>query len=337
MNLHRLQEKALLTLACCGLALAQSSACADEAVKLASTPAPASAAQDAQQAASFDSTYAAEQHLRSAGSNTPEADARPGTYYFMEAAYALSKHDHRFAIQMYQVSASWAYKPAEYNIGVMYARGEGVPVDLPRAMAWMALAAERGEPRYVDAREAVYASLSKEQFEQANVIWRELKKTYGDEVALRRAKARWAEVRASMTGSRVGSTGNLQVGMRETDLRDASAPRLVDALRRYQGNRSAGSTSAEMLGGNGVPGAIAYRQLLQSNDPYDPKFNISIGTTTVGKPMPVKAGKGGSFEQAADSDGKPGADRTGSDKIDADRRDSGRRDAQQRDQGERYL
>ena len=80
----------------------------------------------------------------------------------------------------------------------MYARGQGIPLDLPRGMAWMALAAERNEKRYVDAREAVYAEMTPEQFQQANEIWRELKKTYGDEVALRRAKARWAQVKSSM-------------------------------------------------------------------------------------------------------------------------------------------
>ena len=39
---------------------------------------------------------------------------------------------------MYETSASWAYKPAHYNLAVMYAKGEGVPVDRPRAMAWAA-------------------------------------------------------------------------------------------------------------------------------------------------------------------------------------------------------
>src|SRR5262249_33121114 len=144
-----------------------------------------------------------EQRLR--GISSAESDARPGEYYFMLGAHAFRNHDYAHAVGMYQVSASWAYKPAEYNLGVMYARGQGVAVDLPRAMAWMALAAERNEPHYVDAREAVYAELTKEQFEQANAMWREMKKTYGDEVALRRAKARWAEARSQITGSRVGS------------------------------------------------------------------------------------------------------------------------------------
>src|ERR1043165_3965087 len=143
MNPYRLQKSALLALACCGVVLLQHNACADEGVFIQSAPSAAGESQRAHEAASFDSAYAAEER-KSGGGGTPESDARPGTYYFMEGAYAYRKRDYTFAIQMYQVSASWAYKPAEYNIAVMYARGQGVPVDLPRAMAWMALAAERG-------------------------------------------------------------------------------------------------------------------------------------------------------------------------------------------------
>ena len=142
--------------------------------------------------APYDSEYAAAQREMGNGFSTPEADARPGEYYFLLAVHAYGKKDFAFAIQMYEVAAAWAFKPAEYNLAIMYARGQGIPVDLPRGMAWMALASERNDKRYVDAREAIYAEMTPEQFEQANVIWRGLKKTYGDEVALRRAKARWA-------------------------------------------------------------------------------------------------------------------------------------------------
>jgi len=253
----------------------------------------------------YESDYATAARLQSKGGSTPEADGRPGEYYFLLGADAFRKGNGAFAVQMYQVSASWAYKPAEYNLGVMYARGQGVPVDLSRALAWMALASERNEKHYVDAREAIYAEMSKEQFEQANAIWRELKPTYADEVALRRAKARWAEVRAGLTGSRVGSlAGNLQVG--------TPAPSSVNPSRFLQkggavreahpglspqnvkgdgvGFRTAGSTSAEVLGGQGTPGAVAYRQLRESDNPYDPKFDrtLLLGTATVGQPTAAK-------------------------------------------------
>ena len=259
-------------------------------------------------APSYESEYTASMHLSGSAQNTPEADARPGEYYFLKGAEAFRKHDYAFAIQMYQVAASWAFKPAEYNLGVIYSRGQGVAIDLPRAMAWMALAAERNDKHYVDAREAVYAALSSEQFEQANEIWRDLKKNYGDEVALKRAKARWAQVKAGMTGSHVGSIGNLTVAGESPGSADPSYQKVMNAQvqrnlnsppgeggdhAKAMGQNTARSTvgsAAEVTGGNGVDGSVAYRQLRDSDNPYDPKFERSgaIGIATVGAPTPIK-------------------------------------------------
>jgi len=247
------------------------------------------ARETAHEVAPYDSEYAAAQRDMGNGMNTPEADARPGEYYFLLAVHAFRKNDFTFAIQMYEVAAAWAFKPAEYNLAIMYARGQGIPVDLPRGMAWMALAAERNEKRYVEAREAVYAEMTPEQFEQANAIWRELKKTYGDEVALRRAKARWAQVRANMTGSRVGSVGNLSVGMPNPNGGDPSTPKTTIVVPGMTYVRSTASSPAEVTGGTGVDGSIAYQQLRESDNPYDPKFKTSaLGRATVGAPTTLK-------------------------------------------------
>ena len=262
-------------------------------------PPPAPMANDAP---SYESDYTASMRLKGSAQNTPEADARPGEYYFLMGAEAFRKHDYTFAMQMYQVAASWAFKPAEYNLGVMYSRGQGVPVDMPRAMAWMALAAERDDKHYVDAREAVYAELSPEQFAQANEIWRELKKTYGDEVALRRAKARWAEVKSNMTGSKVGSGATpLLVGMPNPGMRDPSGPKLL-VHPEMQGPRSTTSAPGQAAGGDAVDGSVAYRQLRESDNPYDPKFerSPSIGLATVGSPTTVKPEK----SKSKDNDGE---------------------------------
>ena len=279
MLLRRPLKAAVFALACCAAPFAQRAHAAIDGAFIQSTPDDAG-----HEALPYDSEYAAAAREFGFGSGTPEADARPGQYYFLEAVHAFRKQAYTFAIQMYQVSASWAYKPAEYNLGVIYARGQGVPVDLPRAMAWMALAAERNEERYVEAREAVFAALTKEQFEQANAIWRELKKTYGDTVALHKAKARWAEVRSHMTGSRVGFAGNLSVGVPNPgsgvsqDSRMATALAEMNSGKSAAGSHSAGlqagpTTAGEVLGGSGVDGTIAYRQLRESNNPYDPKFD----------------------------------------------------------------
>ena len=85
------------------------------------------------------------------GFGTPEEDGRPGQYYFIKAVDATKHRDYRFAIDMYQASASWAYKPAQYNLAILYLQGgDGVAVDKPRAMSWAALAAERDEAEYID-------------------------------------------------------------------------------------------------------------------------------------------------------------------------------------------
>jgi hypothetical protein len=287
--MHGLVKVAVAVLTGAGALLPRSSAGAIDGIFIAPPQ-----AQNA--APSYESDYVAELRKRGNGENTPEADARVGEQYFLRGAEAYRKADFKFAIQMYQVAASWAYKPAEYNLGVMYARGQGTDVDLPRAMAWMALAAERNDKHYVEARETVYASLSKEQFEQANEIWRELKKTYGDDVALRRAKARWAEVRANMTGSRVGSSGPLSVGIPNASGGDASSPKpgntIMAAVLKRDGVtsiRSSAATPAEVTGGSGVDGSIAYRQFREGDNPYDPKFKVESGTAIVGPPTTLGA------------------------------------------------
>jgi hypothetical protein len=216
------------------------------------------------------------------GFGTPEEDARPGQYYFYKAVEAVEHRQYRFAIDMYLTAASWAYKPAEYNLAVMYMKGEGVEVDKARAMAWIALAAERGDQEYVDARELIYAQLTKDEFAKANEIWRDLKKTYGDAVAMERAKTRWAQVKANITGSRVGGVGNLKVGAESSNVRPVNMP---------NGTRSAldpnSFSAAGILGGGSMDGATAYRQLRESDNPYDPKFEQRTGTATVEPIVPL--------------------------------------------------
>ena len=218
------------------------------------------------------------------GFNTPEEDGRPGQYYFLKAVEAVQHKNYRFAVDMYETSASWAYKPAAYNLAVMYMQGGGVPVDKPRAMAWAALAAERGDADYVQAREVIYANITPEEFAQANEIWRDLKKTYGDAIALDRAKARWAQVKAGMTGSHVGSIGNLKVGGggyngHMADINAATGKPALDANT---------FSAFGVLKGGSIDGSTAYSQLRASDNPYDPKFvRQPEGTATVEPIVPL--------------------------------------------------
>lgn len=227
--------------------------------------------------------------------NTPESDGRPGVKFFTYGVQAFRRGDYRHARAMYEVAASWAYKPAEYNLGVMYFKGQGVPVDRARGTAWMVLAAERGAPLYVKARDLMVTALSKSEFARADELWGELKETYGDQVALRRAKAQWAYVRTHQTGTRVGGgTGELAVGV----LDGGHTPVPLGASGRPM---KVAMTAAEILQGGSIDGSEAYRQFQQSDDPFDPVF-IRNRTGTVKVEPLTPLGPGGREPRAKHGD-----------------------------------
>lgn len=224
--------------------------------------------------------------------NTPEADGRPGEYYFQLGVNAFYSKDYAHAIEMYKVAASWAYKPAEFNLGLIYFQGLGVPADRPRGAAWMSLAAERGDSRKTgQARDLMLGRLSKAEAAQAVAIWQQLKPTYGDEVALNRAKTRWAQVKSSMTGSRVGDGAvHLLVGGNGDHAVSPGLPSEVKGQAGSMGGPEVTSGAQMFRSGQATDGSIAYRQFQQSGNPYDRIFRTDLtGTTSVGPLTPVKS------------------------------------------------
>lgn len=237
--------------------------------------------------------------------NTPESDGRPGVKFFTYGVQAFKKGDYRHAIDMYKVAASWAYKPAEYNLGVMYFKGQGVSVDRALGAAWMVLAAERGDPRYVKARDLMVTVLSKAEFAKTDELWGELKQTYGDKVALRRAKAQWTWVKTHQTGTRVGGTvGALSVGVMDTGHTPVSTDMSGRSIKTT-------TTAAAMLQGGSVDGAIAYRQFEQSDNPYDPVFlknktgNVKVEPLQQVEPAHDKTKKGTQGRDGSAGPGQP--------------------------------
>jgi len=226
--------------------------------------------------------------------NTPESDGRPGVKFFTLGVQAFRKGDYRHAIDMYRVAASWAYKPAEYNLAVMYFKGQGVPVDRPLGVAWMVLAAERGGIRYTAARDLMITVLNKTEFAQADEQWGRLKQTYGDEVALRRAKAQWAWVKNHQTGTRVGgTTGELFVGASDTGGTPVQAG--------HSGRAQMFAAGWGFMQGGSVDGSVAYRQFQQSDDPYAPIFLKNRAGNVKVEPLQVLKGDKGSRKQPASS------------------------------------
>ena len=223
---------------------------------------------------------------------SPTQDGRPGEYFFFEGVRAIMNGDYRHAVEMYKIAASWAYKKAEYNLGVIFANGEGgVHQDLPQALAWMMLAAEREDgsnehKTYLAARERIKKACDPSEIAKAEELVTFLNSTYGDEHALPRAKARWHNVLTSATGSHVGFIGgNLQIGgLSPTPNSNPASSKGGSGKYGTGGNVV---SAASLTGGHGVDGSIAYRELRETDNPYDPKFDT--GTVTVEEPIPASA------------------------------------------------
>lgn len=207
--------------------------------------------------------------------------------FYVLAVEAYKKGDYRHAVDMYKVSASWAYEPAEYNLGVMYFQGMGVSENRPLGTAWMFLAAQRNKPHYVAARHMMVESLSDEERFEALRLLEQLEPTYGDKVALRRAKAQWIRVGREATGSHLGH------GMGELGVGNTTPGGATRSAVTGMGKAGAGVTDvsgAMLLSGGSVDGSAAYQQFSESDNPYASKFKLPTGTATVGPLQEIEPG-----------------------------------------------
>ncbi|MGH8114087.1 MAG: tetratricopeptide repeat protein, partial [Rhodanobacteraceae bacterium] len=146
--------------------------------------------------------------------------------------------------------------------------------------------------------------LSKSEFDRTDELWGRLKQTYGDKVALRRAKAQWAWVKTHQTGTRVGGTvGELFVGAYDT----GGSP--VEAGKSGSGQMFAAGFG--YMQGGSLDGSVAYRQFQQSSNPYDPVFlknrtgTVSVEPLQLVKPANDKAKKNGQGTGGVDQPGQP--------------------------------
>lgn len=144
--------------------------------------------------------------------NEEQALFFPGTYFFHKGCDYFSRGKTETGIAMWKVAASWGQKTAQYDLGIAWFKGNGVAVDRPRGLAWLALAAERHDPQFEESLAAAWQQSTPDEHDRANAIWRDLRGIYADAVALRRAHRRYEDQRRHITGTRTGSdAGNLVV------------------------------------------------------------------------------------------------------------------------------
>jgi TPR repeat protein len=91
--------------------------------------------------------------------------------------------DYAGAMKSFLIAASYADKPSQLSIGLMYLNGQGVQKDPATAWAWISIAAERGYPQFVTTRDDLWLQLKSGQRQRAKATEQQLDAQYGDAVA----------------------------------------------------------------------------------------------------------------------------------------------------------
>lgn len=75
--------------------------------------------------------------------------------------------DYKQAVIWFQKASEQGVAEAQYNLGVMYANGKGVPQDYTLAYMWLNLAAAGGYESAVNNRDIVAKKMTRKQIEKA--------------------------------------------------------------------------------------------------------------------------------------------------------------------------
>ncbi len=81
--------------------------------------------------------------------------------------------DYKTAVKWYTLAAEQGHADAQYNLGWMYHNGEGVPQDYVYAHMWGNIAASNGDEDGGELRDAVAKEMTATQIEKAQELARE--------------------------------------------------------------------------------------------------------------------------------------------------------------------
>ncbi len=137
--------------------------------------------------------------------------AHPDLRYRLHGLEEMRRGRHDDALSFFTRAGYYADKPSQAMVAEMYWNGQGVTRDPVLGYIWMDLAAERGYEGFLVLREKYWAALDESQRERAVEQGTALYARYGDEAAQPRLETAIRRGRAKLTGSRVGSVGNLQI------------------------------------------------------------------------------------------------------------------------------
>lgn len=134
----------------------------------------------------------------------PPSREGSGNYFLKLGEREFTRGRPKRAFAHWELSAFWGHKIAQYNLGLMYFKGVGVGRDRARGLAWLTLAAERGDVPFVKAVAWARTQLDAADIARAQAIVDELSPRYADVVALPRAQTIWLLDSRLSTGSHIG-------------------------------------------------------------------------------------------------------------------------------------
>ena len=94
-----------------------------------------------------------------------------------DADAAMKRHDYKTALRLIRPLAEQGNANAQYNLGVFYDNGLGVPQDRIRAYMWLSLAAMQGRERAAAFRDLIARLMTPRQIAEAQKLTSEWKPT----------------------------------------------------------------------------------------------------------------------------------------------------------------
>ena len=120
----------------------------------------------------------------------------------VEQLYVAGDYERALFIYEHEL-APLGDKYAQYMVGYMHLNGQSVEPDPVEALAWYRIAAERGEPVLLKARDRLIASMTSSQISRANGRFLRLWERIGDTRLIMELIRKDMNILKSRTGSRI--------------------------------------------------------------------------------------------------------------------------------------
>ena len=92
---------------------------------------------------------------------------------FNKGLEAYGRGDYATALREWRPLADAGYAVAQYNVGVMYRHGRGVPQDHAEAVKWYRLAAAQGDANAVKSRDPLASKMTPADISKAQQLAKE--------------------------------------------------------------------------------------------------------------------------------------------------------------------